>query len=38
MYDEGCQARACSEAVIDTAELPPEQSAKQAAEVVLAIR
>jgi len=38
MYEEGYQARAFSYAVLDTAGLTPEQSAEQAAEVVLAIR
>ncbi len=38
MYEEGYQTRPFSDAVLDTAGRTPEQSAKQAAEVVLAIR
>jgi hypothetical protein len=38
MYEEGYQARAFSDAVLDTAGLTPEQSANQAAKVVLATR
>jgi energy-coupling factor transporter ATP-binding protein EcfA2 len=38
MYAEGYQCRPFSDAVLDTAGRTPEQSAKQAAEVVLAIR
>jgi hypothetical protein len=38
MYEEGYQARALSNAILDTAGLTPEQSAQQAAQVVLAMR
>ncbi|WP_262299861.1 shikimate kinase [Microvirga sesbaniae] len=38
MYEEGYQSRPFSDAVIDTAGRTPKQSAKQAAEVVLALR
>jgi hypothetical protein len=38
MYEEGYHCRPFSDAVLDTAGWTPEQSAKQAAEVVLAIR
>jgi len=38
MYEEGYQARAFSNAVLDTAGLTPEQSAQQVAEAVLASR
>jgi hypothetical protein len=38
MYEEGYHTRSFSDAVLDTAGLTPDQNAKQAAEVVLAIK